>query len=74
VTRGVDLLAADLGERTWCHAERYSLADIALGCCLGWLGFRHPSIDWRGEHPVLARHFERVMSRPAFADTVPSEK
>ena len=65
-------LATDLGERTWCHAERYSLADIALGCCLGWLAFRHPSIDWRGEHPPLARHFERVMSRPAFADTVPS--
>jgi glutathione S-transferase len=74
VKRGVDLLAADLNERTWCHAERYSLADIALGCCLGWLAFRHPSIDWRGEHPPLARHFDRVMSRPAFADTVPSEK
>lgn len=72
VTRGIVLLATDLGERTWCHAERYSLADIALGCCLGWLAFRHPSIDWRGEHPPLARHFERVMSRPAFADTVPS--
>jgi glutathione S-transferase len=74
VARGIDLLAADLGERTWCHAERYTLADIALGCCLGWLAFRHPSIDWRGEHPALARHFERLMSRPAFAGTVPSEK
>lgn len=74
VTRGIDQLAVDLGGRTWCHAERYSLADIALGCCLGWLAFRHPSIDWRGEHPPLARHFERVMARSAFADTVPSEK
>jgi glutathione S-transferase len=74
VTRGIDLLAADLGARTWCHAERYSLADIALGCCLGWLAFRHPSIDWRGEHASLARHFERVMSRPAFADTVPADQ
>ena len=74
VTRGIDQLAVDLGGRTWCYAERYSLADIALGCCLGWLAFRHPSIDWRGEHPPLARHFERVMARPAFADTVPSEK
>ena len=74
VARGIDLLAADLGGRTWCHAERYSLADIALGCCLGWLAFRHPSIDWRGEHPSLARHFDRVMARPAFAETVPAEK
>jgi glutathione S-transferase len=71
VTRGLGLLAADLGERTWCFGERYSLADIALGCCLGWLAFRHPSIDWRGEHPRLARHFERLMARPAFAETVP---
>ena len=53
---------------------KMSLADIALGCCLGWLAFRHPTIDWRSEHPSLARHFERVMSRPAFAETVPAEK
>jgi glutathione S-transferase len=74
VNRGLALLAADLGERSWCCGERYSLADIALGCCLGWLAFRHPSIDWRGQDPALARHFDRLMARPAFADTVPSEK
>jgi glutathione S-transferase len=71
VTRGLDLLAADVGERTWCYGERYSLADIALGCCLGWLAFRHPSIDWRTQYPQLARHFDRLMTRPAFAETVP---
>jgi glutathione S-transferase len=74
VSRGLALLATDLGERSWCHGERYSLADIALGCCLGWLAFRHPSIDWRGQYPSLARHFDRLMARPAFAETVPAEK
>ena len=65
-------IAADLGERPWCHAERYSLADIAVGCCLGWLDFRKPGgIDWRAEYPGLGKHYEKLMARPAFADTVP---
>jgi glutathione S-transferase len=72
VNRGLALMAADLGERSWCHNERYTLADIAVGCCLGWLAFRHPSIEWRGQYPNLARHFDRLMARPAFADTTPT--
>ena len=72
IKRGMDQMAADLGERTWCHGERYSLADIAVGCCLGWLGFRKPGgVDWHKDYPVLARHYEKLMARPAFADTVP---
>src|SRR5437764_163302 len=30
--RGMTQMAADLGERTLCHGERYTLADIAVGC------------------------------------------
>jgi len=70
--RGLAQLARDLGEKTWCHGEKYSLADIALGCCLGWLEFRRPGgIDWRAKYPVLERHYEKLMLRPAFADTAP---
>jgi glutathione S-transferase len=73
IKRGMALMSADLGERPWCHAERYSLADIALGCCLGWLNFRKPGgIDWLAEYPALAKHYEKLMARPAFADTVPA--
>jgi glutathione S-transferase len=72
IKRGMAQMAADLGERSWCHGERYSLADIAVGCCLGWLDFRKPGgIDWHQEYPGLARHYEKLMGRPAFADTVP---
>lgn len=72
VERGLAQLAQDLGEKTWCHGERYSLADIALGCCLGWLEFRRPGdVDWRGKFPALVRHYEKLMLRPAFADTAP---
>jgi len=74
LNRGIDMLAGDLGERTWCFGERYSLADIALGCSLGWVAFRLPSIDWRGQYPALARHFDKLMTRPAFAESVPREK
>jgi len=70
--RGMAQMTSELAERPWCHAERYSLADIALGCCLGWLGFRKPGeVDWHQEYPALGRHYEKLMARPAFADTVP---
>ena len=70
--RGMEQMSAELAERQWCHGERYSLADIAFGCCLGWLDFRKPGeVDWHKEYPVLARHYEKLMVRPAFADTVP---
>jgi glutathione S-transferase len=70
--RGMQQMATELAERQWCHAERYSLADIAVGCCLGWLDFRKPGeVDWHKEYPTLARHYEKLMARPAFADTVP---
>ena len=74
VNRGIEMLATDLGERAWCFGERYSLADIALGCSLGWVAFRLSSIDWRGQYPALARHVDKLMTRPAFAETVPREK
>jgi len=74
MNRGIEMLAADLGDRNLCFGERYSLADIALGCCLGWVAFRLPSIDWRDQYPPLARHFDRLMTRPAFAESVPREK
>lgn len=70
--RGMAQMAAELNGRPWCHGERYSLADIALGCCLGWLGFRKPGdVDWHAEYPSLARQYAKLMERPAFADTVP---
>ena len=71
--RGLELVAAELGERPWCHGDRYTLADIAVGCCLGWVNFRRPAgIDAFGRYPGLGRYYERLMERPAFADTVPS--
>jgi glutathione S-transferase len=70
--RGMAQLAEELNGRAWCHGERYSLADIAVGCCLGWLEFRKPGgVDWLGAYPALARHHQKLMERPAFAETLP---
>jgi len=70
--RGLAKMAEELGERNWCHNSKYSLADIAVGCCLGWIDFRKPGgIDWRGQHPALARHFSKLSKRAAFAATQP---
>jgi glutathione S-transferase len=70
--RALARMAAELGERAWCHGERYTLADIALGCCLGWVEFRRPAgLEWRGRYPNLARHYDRLMQHPAFSETAP---
>src|SRR5260221_11439815 len=70
--RGMAQMAEELGERQWCQADPYSLADIALGCCLGWLDFRKPGgVDWFAEYAGLAKRYEKLMERAAFADTIP---
>jgi glutathione S-transferase len=69
--RGLAEMAKDLGDKPWCHGNGYTLADVAFGCTLGWIGFRFPAIDWRGAHPNLARHFDKLSERQTFADTVP---
>ncbi len=69
--RGLDYMAEQLGEHTWCMGTHFSLADIATGCALGYLAFRFPEIDWNVKHPNLARLYDKLMQRQAFADTVP---
>ena len=64
-------MAKEMGDKLWCHGNGLTLADIACGCTLGWLAFRFPDLDWRGQYPNLAKHFDKLSERPAFADTVP---
>jgi glutathione S-transferase len=72
VHRGLAQLSADLEGRNWCHGDRYSLADVALACATGWLEFRKPGgIECRAQYPALAAHYDKLLERPAFADTAP---
>ncbi len=61
-----------LAERTYCMGIHMSLADIAVGCALGYLDFRFAYIDWRSDHPSLAALYERLAQRPSFQDTLAS--
>jgi glutathione S-transferase len=71
IQRGVEELAKELEDRTWCHGETYSLADIATGCSLGYLDLRHPTIDWRAEYPNLVKLADKLAKRSSFAETAP---
>jgi glutathione S-transferase len=73
VSSGLVALDTDLGDKAWCAGSGYTLADIAVGVCLGWLDFRYPKMDWRKDHANLERHFAKLSERPSFAETVPSE-
>lgn len=60
-----------LADRAFCCDGRYTLADIAVGCALGYLDFRFAQIDWRARHPNLAALSEKLSTRHAFVDTAP---
>lgn len=63
--------STQLGERSWCHGEASSLADVALVVALCYLDFRLPEIDWRSPYPNLARLQQTLKAWSAFADTEP---
>jgi glutathione S-transferase len=68
---GLAAMSNGLGDKPWCNGHAYTLADIAVGCTLGYLDFRFPQIDWRSQYPTLARLYEKLASRPSFVDTAP---
>lgn len=62
-----------LGSKAWCAGNHYSLADIAVGCALGYLDFRLPALNWRETHPDLDKHYAKLSQRQSFIDTVPPQ-
>ena len=64
-------MSKGLGEKPFCAGIHLTLADIAIGCALGYLEFRFPEITWRADHANLAKLQDKLMLRPSFADTAP---
>jgi glutathione S-transferase len=64
-------MSSTLGESNCCHNNQFGLADIAVGCALGYLDFRFPSLEWRAPFPNLDALYQRLMERQSFKDTVP---
>ena len=71
IIRSLEFMSGELGENSWCMGTHFSLADITVGCALGYLLFRFPAIDWREKHPNLARLYDKLMRRAAFVETIP---
>lgn len=66
--------SAALADKPWCAPGIHmTLADIAVGCMLGYLDFRFPEIAWRTAHPNLARLADKLATRPSFIDTAPPQ-
>ena len=67
----VKAVSQGLGEKPWCSGTHFTLADVAVGCALGYLDFRFPHIDWRADYPNLAKYSEKLATRQSFIDTLP---
>lgn len=68
---GLRAMAADLGDGAWCHGNGITLADLAVGCALGYLELRFADVEWKSQHPNLHALYGKLMARAAFAETVP---
>ena len=64
-------MSTGLGDKPWCVGIHMSLADIAVGCALGYLDFRFPQLGWRAQFSNLARHADKLFARQSFIDTTP---
>jgi glutathione S-transferase len=71
VTRGLEVLNLDIFKKKWCVNETFGLADIALGCALGYIDFRFREMIWQEKYPNLAKHYSLLVKRPSFKQTMP---
>jgi len=72
VDHALQAMADDLAAKAWCTGDFFSLADIAVGCCLGFLDLRLADVPWRRQHPNLARLADKLSQRQSFRDTAPA--
>ena len=71
VHAGLKAMSTGLAETPFCAGNHHTLADVAVGCALGWLSFRFPEIDWRGDYANLGKLYDKLSERPSYKDTVP---
>lgn len=78
VTRGLEVLNEELGKTksvgksSWCVNGTFSLADVAVGCMLGYLNLRFSTvINLAADYPNLERLQLALLKRPSFKDSMP---
>ena len=61
------------GERSYLFDyEQPTIAQIALGCALGYIDFRHGARDWRAGREPLATWYAGFAKRPSMAASEPN--
>ena len=71
VALGLEVLNLDIIKKKWCVNETFGLADIALGCMLGYVDLRFKQLNWQDNYPNLAKHYSILIKRPSFKETMP---
>ncbi|MDO9393314.1 MAG: glutathione S-transferase N-terminal domain-containing protein [Methylotenera sp.] len=78
VRRGLQVLndefgkSKNTGKNNWCVNGTFSLADIAVGCMLGYINLRFGAvINLAGEYPNLERLNVALLKRQSFKDSLP---
>lgn len=68
----VDRALAAIEARWMSHlCGPLDMGQIALGCALGYLDFRHAGRDWQRRHPELAAWWATFGARPSLQATAP---
>ena len=71
VHNALKAMSQGLADKPYCAGNHFTLADVAVGCAVGYLDFRFAHIDWRAAHPNLHKLHDKLALRPSFIDTLP---
>ncbi|MDL4913322.1 MAG: glutathione S-transferase [Enterobacterales bacterium endosymbiont of Blomia tropicalis] len=71
IQRGLDMLEKAAVAGKWINTQQINLADIAIGCMIGYLNFRRVVPNWCVERPALVKLAETLFQRESFARTTP---
>lgn len=72
VLAGLQTMNHDLDKNKWCVNNAFSLADIAVGCVLGYLNLRFADkFDFAKDYPNLHRLQAALLKRESFKNSLP---
>jgi glutathione S-transferase len=71
ISVALDSMDKSLDDQPFCMGINFSLADVAVGCALGYLDLRFSELNWRSRYSNLQRLDEKLQARASFINTLP---
>ncbi|HWL28032.1 MAG TPA: glutathione S-transferase N-terminal domain-containing protein [Burkholderiaceae bacterium] len=71
ISVALDSMDKSLDDQPFCTGINFSLADVAVGCALGYLDLRFSELNWRSRYSNLQRLDEKLQTRASFINTLP---